>query len=415
MKALSRNIAQLALGKDDDAPLSNDEQEICEEWTSGKALDYMKVDTSDPRLLEYAGLYDKLESKKQALWEGIVAAHSLNIPAQEEAPVVQMQQGNRRKRTWMVAAILAGSIIGGIALYQQINNNNTQPDSAGTIPAVAEKTIEPGRQRALLILANNTEIDLDTARPGILAYQDQMEISKESDNQLVYKISDNHKPAVATLDNNLKTPYGGEYKVTLADGTKVWLNAGSSLKYPAAFNGNDRTVEIKGEGYFEVAENKAKPFRVLTTDGTEVKVLGTKFNVKAYEGESAVTATLVSGAVAIQNGTEQKNMKPNEQAVVTSAGITIKPRSRDEVNQTLAWKNGQINFEGETAQTILKQIERWYIVDTRVEPGTPVTTLTGNVERTASLPEVLNLLNSTNETVTFTLQGHTVVAKAKTN
>lgn len=413
MKALSRNIAQLALGKADDAPLSSDEQDICEEWTSGKALDYMKVDTSDPRLLEYAALYDKLENKKQALWEGIVAAHSLSIPVQDEAPVVQMQTGNRRKRTWMVAAILTGSIIiGGIALYQQINNSK-QPDSAGTIPAVAEKTIEPGRQRALLILANKT-IDLDTARPGIIAYQDQMEISKESDNQLVYKISDNHKPAVAAPDNNLKTPYGGEYKVTLADGTKVWLNAGSSLKYPAAFNGNDRTVEIKGEGYFEVAENKAKPFRVLTSNGTEVKVLGTKFNVKAYDGESAVTATLVSGAVAIQNGAEQKNIKPNQQAIVTSEGITIKTRSRDEVTQTLAWKNGQINFEGETAQSILKQIERWYVVETRVEPGTPETTLTGNVDKTASLADVLKLLNI-NESVLFTLDGHTVVAKAKNN
>ena len=413
MKALSRNIAQLALGKADDAPLSSDEQDICEEWTSGKALDYMKVDTSDPRLLEYAALYDKLENKKQALWEGIVAAHSLSVPVQEEAPVVQMQTGNRRKRNWMVAAILTGSIIiGGIALYQQINNNK-QPDSAGTIPAVAEKTIEPGRQRALLILANKT-IDLDTARPGIIAYQDQMEISKESDNQLVYKISDNHKPAVVASDNNLKTPYGGEYKVTLADGTKVWLNAGSSLKYPTAFNGNDRTVEIKGEGYFEVAENKAKPFRVLTSNGTEVKVLGTKFNVKAYESESAVTATLVSGAVAIQNGAEQKNIKPNQQAIVTSDGITIKTRSKDEVTQTLAWKNGQINFEGETAQSILKQIERWYVVETRVEPGTPETTLTGNVDKTASLADVLKLLNI-NESVLFTLEGHTVVAKAKNN
>lgn len=413
MKALSRNIAQLALGKADDAPLSSDEQDICEEWTSGKALDYMKVDTSDPRLLEYAALYDKLENKKQALWEGIVAAHSLSVPVQEEAPVVQMQTGNRRKRTWMVAAILTGSIIiGGIALYQQINNNK-QPDSAGTIPAVAEKTIEPGRQTALLILANKT-IDLDTARPGIIAYQDQMEISKENDNQLVYKISDNHKPAVVASDNNLKTPYGGEYKVTLADGTKVWLNAGSSLKYPAAFNGNDRTVEIKGEGYFEVAENKAKPFRVLTSNGTEVKVLGTKFNVKAYETESAVTATLVSGAVAIQNGAEQKNIKPNQQAIVTSEGISIKTRSKDEVTQTLAWKNGQINFEGETAQSILKQIERWYVVETRVEPGTPETTLTGNVDKTASLADVLKLLNI-NESVLFTLEGHTVVAKAKNN
>jgi len=99
MKSLSRNVARLALGKTDDEPLSSDEQEVCEEWTSGKASDYMMVDISDPRLLEYAGLYDKLENKKEAVWESIVTAHSLTIPAQQEAPVIQMQTGNRRKRT----------------------------------------------------------------------------------------------------------------------------------------------------------------------------------------------------------------------------------------------------------------------------------------------------------------------------
>ncbi len=414
MKSLSRNVARLALGKTDDEPLSSDEQEVCEEWTSGKALEIMKVDISDPRLLEYAGLFDRLENKKQAVWESIVAAHSLTVPAQQEAPVVQMQTGTRRKRTWMVAAILTGSIVGAIALYQIINNNN-QPVPAGTTPAIAEKTIKPGSPKAVLILADKTEIDLDTARPGIIAYQDQMEISKQADNQIVYKMAANHKPANAAPDNMLRTPYGGEYKVTLADGSKVWLNAGSSLKYPTAFYGNNRTVEIKGEGYFEVAENKANPFRVLTTDGAEVKVLGTKFNVKAYEGEKEVTTTLVSGAVAIQYGTEQKNIKPNQQAIVSSEGITVKNRSKEEVTQALAWKNGQINFEGETAQSILKQLERWYVVNTRVETGTPETTLTGNVERTASLSDVLKLLNTTNESVLFTLEGRTVVAKAKNN
>lgn len=412
MNALSRNVARLALGKADDAPLSNDEQDICEEWTSGKASDFMKVEISDPRLLEYAGLYDKLEGKKNEIWESIEAAHSLTATAQQEAPVIQMQTGNRRKRTWMVAAILTGSIIIATALYLAINNNN-QPVPAGTTPAVAEKTIKPGSPKALLILANKTEIDLDTARPGIIAYQDQMVISKQADNQIVYQIADNHKPGGTASANVLRTPYGGEYKVILADGSKVWLNAGSSLKYPTAFNGNDRTVEIKGEGYFEVAENKAKPFRVLTGDGAEVKVLGTRFNVKAYEGEKEVTTTLVSGAVAVQHGNEQKNIRPNQQAIVTSEGITVKTRSKDEVTQALAWKNGQINFEGETAQSILKQIERWYVVETSVEKGTPETTLTGNVERTASLTDVLKLLNTTNESVLFTLEGHTVVAKAK--
>jgi len=411
MNANSDKITQLAFGKDDDAPLSREEQEICEEWASGKGAEYMKVSADDPRLLEYLGLYDKLENKKEALWESIEATHAITQPFLEE-PVPDQQTTRIGKRTWLLAAaILTGSIISVYALYQIINTNkNTAP--ANSQP-VAAKTIEPGRERALLTLADNRQIDLDTIPAGLIAYQDQMEISKQKDNQIVYKISDNHKTGTKVLNNSLTTPYGGEYKVTLADGSKVWLNAGSSLRYPATFKGDDRTVEIMGEGYFEVAEDKTKPFRVVA-HGIEVKVTGTKFNVKAYDSDKQVATTLVNGSVAVQNGNTLKNIKPNQQAIVFGDSIKINNKSKEEIARILAWKNGLINLEGESVQSILQQIQRWYNVKTQIEAGTPETTLTGTIEKTTPLAKVLELLN-TNVSVLFTLQDQTVVAQEKSN
>jgi transmembrane sensor len=413
MKALSENITQLAFGKSDDVPLTSEEQKICEEWTSGKASELMKVDAADPRLLEYAGLYDKLENKKDEVWESIEATHSLTQSTQREIPVIQQPTARIGKRTWMLAAaVLTGSIVGVYALYQFINTDKNSVVPAQNI-LVAKRSIEPGRTRAVLTLADNSQVDLETLPAGIVAHQDQMEISKEKDNQIVYKVSDNHKTGIRELNNSLTTPYGGEYKVTLADGSKVWLNAGSSLKYSTAFNGNDRIVELIGEGYFEVAEDKTKPFHVMA-NGTEVKVLGTHFNVKAYDTEKQVTTTLVSGSVAIQRGTLASNIKPNQQAIVSGDNIAISNKSKNEMSQVLAWKNGLINLEGESVKSILQQIKRWYNVDTQIEAGTPETTniLTGTVERSQPLPKVLELLN-TNLSVRFTLQDYTVVAKAK--
>ncbi|HEY8897267.1 MAG TPA: FecR family protein, partial [Niastella sp.] len=312
MNTIPGNITQLALGKKEGEPLTQEEQEICEEWITGKAEEYMKADVDDPMVLEYLALYIKWKERTAEVWEGIVATRSRT--EQQEIPV--MHAGTRRigKRLLLAAAVLAGLIAGVYLLLNVLTTNKNQEPGQQT--AVINKPIVPGKEKAFLTLDDNKQIDLDTIPAGIIAYQDQMEISKEADNQIVYKVSDNHKAGTRVLNNSLTTPYGGEYKVTLADGSTVWLNAGSSLRYPAVFTGNDRPVTITGEGYFEVAENKAKPFRVFA-NGTEVKVLGTKFNVKAYERDKQVTATLVSGAVAIQHGSILKNIKPNQQAIVS--------------------------------------------------------------------------------------------------
>lgn len=410
MNAISGNITQVALGKSEDAPLTRDEQEICEEWTSGKASDYMKVDAEDPRILEYAGLYDKLENKKDEVWESIEVTHAITQTPFPETTITHMPAARTGKRKWMLAAAVLAGITGALALYQIINNQQKNVPAQTDVPVV-NKAIEPGRQRAILTLADNRQIDLETTPDGVIAYQDQMEISKQKDNQLVYKLSANHKAGAALLNNNLTTPYGGEYKVTLADGSIVWLNAGSTLRYPAAFTGNDRTVEITGEGYFEVAEDKTKPFRVLA-HGTEVKVTGTMFNVKAYDTDKLVTTTLVNGAVSVQRGSQSKKIKPNQQAITSGDSIRVQHKTKEEMAQALAWKSGKINLDGESVQSILDQLKRWYNVEIKIEPGTPETTLTGTIERNTPLAKVLELLN-TNVSVQFTLQDRTVVAKEK--
>jgi ferric-dicitrate binding protein FerR (iron transport regulator) len=416
MKALSDKITQLAFGKSDDVPLTSEEKEICEEWTSGKASEDMKIDAADPHLLEYVGLYDKLDNKKDEIWESIEATHALTQPVEPEMPAIRQSTPRIGKRTWMLAAaVLTGSIVGVYALYQFINTSKNSSFPSQQTSPVVKRAIEPGRARAVLTLADNSQIDLDTRPAGVIAHQDQIQISKLKDNQIVYSLSGSHTTGAAVLNNSLTTPYGGEYKITLADGSKVWLNAGSSLKYPTAFKGNDRVVEITGEGYFEVAEDKTKPFHVFA-HGTEVKVLGTKFNLKAYDADKQVTTTLVTGSVAIQNGSKARNIKPNQQAVVVGENIEINNKSKEEMTHVLAWKNGLINLEGESVKSILQQIERWYNVDTQIEAGTPETTsiLTGTIERSEPLAKVLQLLN-TNLSVRFTLADHTVVVRKKTN
>ncbi|WP_207514007.1 FecR family protein [Longitalea luteola] len=411
MNAISGNITQVAFGKSDDAPLTRDEQEICEEWTSGKASDYMKVDAEDPRMLEFAGLYDKLENKKEEVWESIEATHAITQAPFREIPIAQAPTARIGKRNRMLAAAIITGIAGVFALYHFINNDQKNVPAPNNVPVV-NNTIEPGRERAVLTLADNRQIDLDNTPDGVIAVQDQMQISKKENNQIVYSTSGNQKTGTRALNNQLTTPYGGEYKVTLADGSTVWLNAGSSLNYPTAFTGNDRTVEINGEGFFEVAEDKTKPFRVLA-NGTEVQVTGTRFNVKAYDTDKLVTTTLVNGGVSVKRGNQLKRIKPNQQAITSGDSIRIRNKTKDEMSQALAWKNGKINLDGESVQSILDQIKRWYNVKIRIESGTPeTTTLTGTIERNTPLETVLELLN-TNISVQFTLQDHTVVAKEK--
>ncbi|NVM67292.1 hypothetical protein FHW88_005613 [Mucilaginibacter sp. SG538B] len=255
---------------------------------------------------------------------------------------------------------------------------------------VAAKIV-PGGNKAMLTLADGSVIMLDSAKNGILASQNNVHIYKKQGGQLVYDASNTTAGAgSAPAYNIISTPRGGQYQVTLPDGSKVWLNAESSLKFPAHFAGNNREVQLSGEGYFEVAKDKKHPFRV-SVNHMNVEVLGTHFNVMGYRDESATQTTLLEGAVKVVNGTDQQMIVPGEQASV-STGIKV---AKVRVDEVVEWKNGNFNFSHEDINAIMRKIARWYDVGIEYQGKTTTVNFVGTIPRASEISEVLNYLQLT--------------------
>lgn len=244
----------------------------------------------------------------------------------------------------------------------------------------------PGGNRAVLTLSDGTAIDLDDAQSGKLASQGGTGINKTAPGQVVYASADKTIPAQEVLYNMISTPRGGQYHVTLPDGTKVWLNAASSLRFPTMFTGKSREVTLTGEAYFEVAENKSKPF-LVSVNQSEVEVLGTHFNVMAYEDE-VLTTTLLEGSVKFKHGQSEKIIVPG-QAAELRGRISV-----SEVNTTdaIAWKNGVTAFSNADIYSIMRQISRWYDLDVEYKGRMPDRQFTGKIPRTAKLSKILKVL-----------------------
>lgn len=251
-----------------------------------------------------------------------------------------------------------------------------------------------GGNKAILSLADGSEIVLDAAKVGKLAEQGNTAIYKEKDGQVVFDAStlaEKNKSTGITY-NLLSTPRGGQYMLKLPDGSKVWLNSASSLRFPTAFSGKERVVELTGEGYFEVARDKTKPFRVRTTSQS-LEVLGTHFNVNAYPEEQAVATTLLEGSVKVTRlGTDKVQLlRPGQQARLTNVFTVSEVDPTDFVD----WKDGFFKFSRENIQSIMRKVSRWYDVDVIYE-GTPTKEgFVGTVPRSKDIREVLNALKLT--------------------
>lgn len=264
----------------------------------------------------------------------------------------------------------------------------------GPVIATLQHKIVPGGNNAILTLANGTKINLNDAQNGILAQQSGIKISKTSNGQLVYTIvnQDTDQTRNKLLFNTIETPKGGQYQLILPDGTKVWLNAASSLKYPVSFEGKERKVELIGEGYFEVTHRTAQRFSVFTSRGT-VEVLGTHFNVNAYHDEPSNRIALLEGSVKVSIGAESTTMKPGQQSVISNKGIQL---FNDADNEgAIAWKDGYFKFDDENIRTIMRKISRWYNVDIQYEKGIPEFGFGGKVSRFNDVSEVLKVLELT--------------------
>jgi ferric-dicitrate binding protein FerR (iron transport regulator) len=308
----------------------------------------------------------------------------------------------RRRRRW------AGLLVLLVALAVGLGYWGRSPHPAA--PAVATKPVAPprlapGRNQATLTLADGRTVLLDQAHRGVVAQQGASQVQKTADGQLRY--APGTATSTALLYNTIATPRGGQYQLTLPDGSQVWLNAASSLRFPVAFGGAERRVELSGEAYFEVAKDARHPFKVAAR-GAEITVLGTHFNVQAYADEPALAATLLEGKVQLRQGAQQALLQPGQQAQPQPDG-TIRVRAVD-VQHAVAWKNGYFVFNDEPIEAIMRRVARWYDVDVRCQGPLANKDFNGKISRYKDAADVLRVLALTGA-VHFTTEGRRITVQ----
>lgn len=303
---------------------------------------------------------------------------------------------------WSVAAVFL--IITGVAIIFLIE----QPIQIikESLPAVADR-VKPGGPVATLTLADGRIIELGQAANGILPSRGEVKIRKLKNGELVYENESAHSKTVAPEQHTISIPRGGHYQVVLNDGTKVWLNAESTLTFPTVFSGSERRVELLGEAYFEIAHNKKMPFKVISR-GQTVEVLGTHFNIASYSDEHLIKTTLLKGSIKVSLDKEgiTRILKPGEQSQV---GNTIDVVTVD-ANEAITWKNGYFVFDNESIFSVMRKIGRWYDVEVNYEAGFADQNFWGSIPRSSDLSDVLRKLELT-KTVKFEIKGRRVLVK----
>lgn len=326
---------------------------------------------------------------------------SKNIPEEVSTRIWNRLETNIRvpvvplykKRKWLsMAAAAIVLMMFSLGLYIYLYNNKTE------IVAKDEQfknDVGPGGNKAVLTLADGTRIILDEIQDGTITNQGNTVVSKSKDGQIIYDLSSDQLSSVSEIAyNTISTPKGGQYQVILPDGSKVWLNAASYLKFPTKFTGKERKVELTGEAYFEIEKNKKAPFEVTLND-MKVEVLGTHFNVTGYDDDEYHTATLLEGSVKISNKTDQILLNPGQQAVLNKSD-DIKVRSVD-AEEAIAWKNGYFLFNNENIGSIMRKISRWYNVEVVFQGNMSDKEFTGTISRFKNVSEVLKLLELTKD------------------
>lgn len=281
-------------------------------------------------------------------------------------------------------------------------------------PAVmVNADIQPGKDGAVLTLADGRQVSLDTIKTGVVALQGGT-TARIANGTLVYEGTGNE-----VMYNTMSTPKGRQFHLTLPDGTRIWLNAASSIRYPTVFTGTERRVEITGEAYFEVARDKKMPFRLNINNRVGIKVLGTHFNVSAYENEEMINTTLIEGSVHVSDVADQPEgrntqpgitfsdrrgvtLKPGQQAQIanvpvdrkaqTESGSGIKVINNADIEKATAWKNGLFYFDGATLREIMRQVERWYDIEVVFEKGVRNAEFAGKMTRGITLQGLLIVL-----------------------
>lgn len=306
-------------------------------------------------------------------------------------------------KRWKYAAAVLVTM--SLAAYLYVNRQQAQQlkTARNTVKTKYKNDVPPGIDKARLILPDGSVVVMDGHTFGTVKNYEGLKIT--SQNGVVnYQVTANNHTADKVQYNTIATPNGCKYKITLPDGSLVWLNSGSSLKFPVVFAGRQRIVYLTGEAYFEVAKNKRKPFKVLANN-TEVRVLGTHFNVHAYKGETVKT-TLLEGSVKISGNGQTKMMVPGQQALIDFKSLAIRIHNID-VTESVAWKNDLFVFDSEDIESVMKEVARWYNVEVEYRDAIPQTHISGSTSRNNNISQILNMLELTGG-VHFSIDGRKI-------
>jgi transmembrane sensor len=314
------------------------------------------------------------------------------------------------QRKIMVAAAVLACLVAGTYLAVTYNRQQHVPSGISQQKVAPDRhsgeDIAPGGNKAVLTLADGSTIVLDDAHNGTVAQQGKTKISK-LDGRLAYNSSSGGTEEV--LFNSVITPRGGEYQVMLPDGSEVWLNAASSIRFPTVFKGPERRVEITGEAYFEVAKNAAVPF-IVNVNSSEVKVMGTHFNIMAYKDEGSVRTTLLEGSVQFNHEGSTTILKPGQQSRSTP-GEEIQVLNHIDPDDAVAWKNGMFHFNKTDVESMMRQLARWYDIEVIFASGYKTRDkFIADIPRNTNLSQALQALELTDK-INFEIKGKTVTVK----
>ena len=313
--------------------------------------------------------------------------------ASKSAPVITRNAENRPVRIWKRIGI-AVAFAGCIATGYWAGITSRQPIATFGETIVAD--LPPGSEGAVLTFSDGRQIILDTTAHGIIASRNGMNITKE-EGRVRYE-----GDARKTETNTMSTPRGKMYRLVLSDGSKVWLNASSSITFPTAFTGNERMVSISGEVYFEIAKNASKPFRVRLYDGSTVEVLGTNFNVNSYVEDGLIRTTLLEGSVMVSKNAEKMRLEPGQQCRIGHSSLEL--NRNPDLDEVVSWKNGFFSFRNSELKTILRQLSRWYDVDIVYDESIPDVYYSGEIDRSLTLNQIFSLLEKTR--ITHKIEGN---------
>ncbi|WET04231.1 FecR domain-containing protein [Flavobacterium sp. YJ01] len=369
------------LQKHQEGILSDSDKDKLDAWYLHKSLN------SDKQLTAYEleDSYEHLKSK---------------LPLKQEEKVISI---------WPRIAVAASiTVLLGLGIFYFTISKQQEQNIQ-----VVEKTVDiaPGGNKGILTLSNGKQIILsDISSKDIIAKEgeeDEVTIKMDENGVITYVINPNSDISKEDVNsfNTLSTPTGGQYNIVLADGTKVFLNAVSSIKYPTQFNGHQRIVELEGEAYFEVAKNKSKPF-LVKSDNQTIEVLGTHFNVHAYNNESLVKTTLLEGSVAVSYKNQKTILKPGQQSNTSNNFNKIVVKEVD-TEEAIAWKNGRFKFDNADLKSVMKQLERWYGIKVEYRGDISDVRFNGGTFRNKNLSEVLKVLELSN--IKFKVEGKTVI------